>query len=210
MLTNKEITRQARECLQGKWGFMALVTFIYAVIMGGLNFVFFVGTAGTYLIAGAMGVGYFSLNLKIARNQEYDLSQLFSGFKIFVKSLLMYLLVLIFVCLWSLLLLVPGIVAMFRYSFVYLVATDQPELSALQILARSQELTDGYKWQIFCLALRFLGWFILSIMSFGIGFFWSVPYFNQSITQLYLEVLQIKRCEVVIYGNSTLKVSTPS
>ncbi len=196
-MQNKEITKLARESLQGKWGFMALVTFIYVVIMGGLNFVFLAGTVGTYLIAGAMGVGYFSLSLKIARKQECDLSQLFSGFKIFLKSLLLYLLTIIFIFLWSLLLIVPGFVAMLRYSFVYLVAADQPEISASQMLDRSKELTYGYKWQIFCLICRFSGWFILSVMSFGIGFFWSVPYFNQSVTQLYLEVLQT-RGEVAI------------
>ena len=192
MVVNKEITELARESLQGKWNFMALVTLLYVVILGGVSVSSILGKIGSYLFAGAMGIGYFSLTLRNARRQDTELSQLFSGFNIFLKSLLLYLLMTIFIFLWTLLLIVPGFVAMLRYSFVYLVATDEPTLSATEIIARSKELTYGYKWQIFCLICRFLGWFILSLMSCGIGFFWSVPYFSQSITQLYLEVLQTK------------------
>ena len=79
----------------------------------------------------------------------------------------------IFVFLWSLLLIIPGIIALFSYSFVYLIAADEPDLLAMEIIAKSKKLTRGHKWQIFRLFWRFFGWFLLSCMTFGIGFLWS-------------------------------------
>ena len=148
MLSNKEITRLARESLAGKWLFMALVTFVYTVVMGASSQVPLLMITGSCLIAGAMGVGYFSVCLRVARDQEIQLTDLFSGFKIFGRAFLLYLLVLIFLMLWTLLLFVPGVIAILRYSFVYLVAADEPSLSAVEIIQRSKRLTYGYKWQI--------------------------------------------------------------
>ena len=171
MVKNSEITRLARENLRGKWSFMVLVALIYYVVIGGASFTFI----GNCLISVAMGVGFSSISLKIARKQETQLGDLFSGFKIFLETFLLYLLLVIFVFLWSLLLIIPGIIALFSYSFVYLIAADEPDLLAMEIIAKSKKLTRGHKWQIFRLFWRFFGWFLLSCMTFGIGFLWSLP-----------------------------------
>ena len=79
MVKNSEITRLARENLRGKWSFMVLVALIYYVVIGGASFTFI----GNCLISVAMGVGFSSISLKIARKQETQLGDLF---KIFLET----------------------------------------------------------------------------------------------------------------------------
>ena len=82
----------------------------------------------------------------------------------------------LFTVLWSLLLVIPGIVKSVAYSMTPYILMDQPEISATDALKKSMAMTDGYKWNIFLFDLSFIGWMLLSIITFGIvGIFYVFP-----------------------------------
>lgn len=133
-----------------------------------------------------MGLSRFSLNL--ARRQKAEIDQLFDGFKNFTNTLVAYLLMVLYVILWALLLIIPGIIAAIGYSQTFFILSDNPKISGQDALKKSKELMKGYKWKYFCLCLRFFGWFLLSILTLGIGFLFLVPYANVSFAHFYDDV----------------------
>ena len=94
----------------------------------------------------------------------------------------------ILIFLWSLLLLIPGIIKSFAYAMTPFVLVDNPELSCYEAIKRSQELMKGNKWRYFLLALSFLGWILLGILSLGIGLFWIIPYIETTTAAFYYDI----------------------
>jgi len=80
---------------------------------------------------------------------------------------------------------VPGIVAALRYSMVWFLLVDEPDLGARQALDRSKALTKGHLWDLFTVWLSFLGWFLLGVVTLGIGFLWVVPYVQTTLALVY-------------------------
>ena len=182
--SNKDLMKQAREALSGRWG-LALGTFIlYMLIMAASGTVFI----GTLLIGGAFAVGISTFGLSIARKEEARLEMIFSGFKNFGNALILYLLIAIFVFLWTLLLIIPGIIAQISYAMAYFIMSDEPNIGAMDAINKNKKMMYGYKWKYFCLCCRFIGWFILGVLSLGIGFLWIVPYLNISFAEFYEDV----------------------
>ncbi len=97
----------------------------------------------------------------------------------------------VFIFLWSLLLVIPGIIAAYRYSFAVYVMIDHPEMSAMDCLRESKRLTTGYKRQLFLLDLSFIVWFLLTMIPI-IGYIAQVyvtPYM-ESARVLYYEQIR--------------------
>ena len=109
------------------------------------------------------GVTKYFLSFK--REEAVDNSMLLAGFKKLTKTFTLYLLMSVKTFLWTLLFIIPGIIAIYRYSMAYFLMIDHPELSANELLAKSSQLMDGYKWKLFVLQLSFIGWQILAIFS---------------------------------------------
>lgn len=98
------------------------------------------------------------------------------------------LLMCIYVGLWSLLLVVPGIIKSLSYAMTPYILKDYPELSANQAINLSMKMMKGRKLDLFCLYLSFLGWIILSVLTLGIGYFWVIPYMYTAQSAFYQEV----------------------
>lgn len=96
-----------------------------------------------------------------------------------------YWLMILFVVLWSLLLIIPGIIAAFSYAMVFFIIADDSSIGVSEALKKSKVMMKGYKWKYFCLSWRFLGWAILSVLSCGIGFLWLFPYMQISFAKFY-------------------------
>jgi len=93
------------------------------------------------------------------------------------------------VFLWSLLLIIPGIVKAYEYRMVPYILAEHPELSYSEVLRISSEMMDGQKWNAFVLDLSFLGWIILAAFTCGIlNIFWVNPYVYATEAELYLEL----------------------
>ena len=94
----------------------------------------------------------------------------------------------IFIWLWSLLLIIPGIIKSFSYAMTPFILEENPELSANEAIDRSRAMMRGHKFDLFWLLLSFIGWFFLCILTFGIGFLWLVPYMQTTEAAFYQEV----------------------
>jgi len=91
----------------------------------------------------------------------------------------------IFVLLWSLLLIVPGIIAAFRYSMSFYILADNPDMGIMEAINESKRMMRGNKWKFFCLNLSFIGWAILGVLTLGIGYLWLTPYIEVTMIAFY-------------------------
>ena len=82
----------------------------------------------------------------------------------------------IYIFLWTLLLIIPGIIKSYSYALTPYILVEHLEMSANEAIEESMRLMDGHKFDLFYLQLSFIGWAILSILSLGLGFFWLIPY----------------------------------
>ncbi|MFA5745097.1 MAG: DUF975 family protein [Candidatus Paceibacterota bacterium] len=184
-IDNAVLMRQAREALAGKWR-LAVGTFaVYLLIHIALASARGLGSLASILVSGPFALGLAIFSLSISRNKEARMEQLFEGFKRFGKALLAYVLMVVFILLWALLLIIPGIIAALSYSLTFFILTDDKTISARDALKKSKKMMLGYKWKFFCLELRFIGWGLLSILTLGIGFLWLVPYMQVSVAKFY-------------------------
>ena len=94
----------------------------------------------------------------------------------------------LFIILWSFLLIIPGIIKAFSYAMTPYILEENPELSASEAIDRSRAMMKGHKFDLFWLLLSFIGWGILCIFTFGIGFLWLTPYMQTSIGAFYEDV----------------------
>jgi uncharacterized membrane protein len=186
-----------RDALKGKWGLGIAGTLVYfaltiiPVII--LNSIFGRGEAGpsgistiyNLLINGPMILGYAMFAISIFRKRETSAAEVFYGFERFVKAFGLYIVMSIFIILWSLLLIIPGIIAAFRYSLCFYILADHPEMGIMEALNESKRMMRGNKWKMFCLSLSFIGWTILCVFTLGIGFLWLLPYMEVSIIAFY-------------------------
>ncbi|OMP66652.1 DUF975 family protein [Domibacillus epiphyticus] len=124
--------------------------------------------------------------IDLSRGKRIGFCHLFEPYqKIFIKSIVASFLQCFFVLLWSLLLLVPGIIKSFSYMMTFYILRDRPELSSLQAITESRKLMDGHKGEAFVLCLTFIGWFLLCIITFGIALLWVAPYISVTFAHFY-------------------------
>ena len=86
--------------------------------------------------------------------------------------------------------LIPMFIKSIEYSFATFFTAEFPELGIRKALRHSITITKGHRWNLFVLGLSFIGWFILSMLSFGIGFLWYLPYYYMTMTNTYHALLQ--------------------
>lgn len=181
---NVILMQKARESLKGKWG-LAIGTFVvYILIVATLQAIPIIGL----IASGPLVLGLAIFSLSISRNQDARLEQIFQGFSNFGTSLGAYLLMILFILLWMLLLIIPGIIAAISYSMTFYILADDNSISAMDAINKSKKMMNGYKWKFFCLHLRFLGWALLCLLTLGIGFLWLAPYVQISVAKFYDDV----------------------
>ncbi len=182
---NRDLMAQARESLRGRWG-LAIGTFVVMqLIMIGVQMIPSVGGIGGLILTGPMSLGLVIFALSLSRNQDPRLPQIFEGFQRFGVALGAYLLMVLFVCLWLLLLIIPGYIAIYAYSQIFYIIAEDANIGPLDAIRKSKEMMRGNKWKLFCLHLRFIGWALLCILTFGIGFLWLAPYMFISNAKFY-------------------------
>ena len=143
------------------------------------------------LAMAVVGVGFSLFVMNSVRRSQPAIGNLLDGFGMFPRVLFLIILQIVFIFLWSLLLVIPGIVAAYRYSFAVYVMIDHPEMSAMDCLRESKRLTTGYKRQLFLLDLSFILWFLLTMIPI-VGYIAQVyvtPYM-ESARVLYYEQIR--------------------
>jgi uncharacterized membrane protein len=94
----------------------------------------------------------------------------------------------VFIFLWTLLLIIPGILAAYSYSMTFFVLAEDPTIGARNSIRKSKELMFGNRWKFFCLGWRFFGWALLCILTLGIGFLFLAPYVQTSFARFYDDI----------------------
>ena len=132
-------------------------------------------------------VGFLLFVLNTVRGMGAVYGNLLDGFGQLWRIVLLQIVSAIFIALWSLLLVVPGIIAAYRYSMAYFILLDHPEYGVLDCLRESKRITQGRKMELFKLDLSFLGWMLLVGMPY-VGFLaslWFTPYYSTTVALYY-------------------------
>ena len=142
---------------------------------------------GALIVIGPLEYGQAYIFLKQARDrQPVQLGDMFRGFQDdFGGTVLIGFLSQLFVALWSLLFLIPGIVKSYAYSMAYYVKLDHPDYGWKACIDESRRLMNGHKWEKFVLDLSFLGWILVGVLCLGVGTLWVTPYMAATEAQFY-------------------------
>lgn len=142
----------------------------------------------TFIIGAAVKLGYCRFNKNLIKGTNPQFTDLFSGFELFGKALGLRIVTTVLVCLWTLLFVIPGIIALYRYSLAFYIMDDDPSVGIMEAIERSKQMMMGNKGRLFCLHISFIGWAILCAFTLGIGYLWLAPYIYASEAAFYLEV----------------------
>lgn len=141
-------------------------------------------------VAAIVGAGFTIFLLNTLRNRQPCFANLLDGFGFWWKLLILDLLQSLLIGLWSLLLIVPGVMAHYRYAQALYILIDDPTKSPVRCLRESKAMMNGHKMELFKLDLSFLGWYLLEMIPY-VGYavqVWSVPYVGMT-KALYYETL---------------------
>lgn len=180
-MDRRQLKQRAKDVLNGNWG-VAVVTFVLNSVICGVAGTIIPGLGGI-AISGPMEAGVDSIYMTLQREEEPSVEQIFSGFDNFVNTFLTGLLRAVFAALWSLLLIVPGIVKSIAWSQCFYILNDEPDMEAMDVLRASAELMDGHKMEYFLLQLSFLPWLLLCV--FILPMFYVVPYISATNAAYY-------------------------
>lgn len=114
------------------------------------------------LVSGALLLGLMKFFLALVRRQNSSAGQVFSGFEYFGKAFLLFLVYSLFIFLWTLLFIIPGIIASYRYSQAFYLLADDPKMGVMDCLRTSSAMMRDNKFKLFCVDLSFIGWLILA------------------------------------------------
>ena len=173
------------------WGTFAVIALLHTVLsaVSGMLMFAVVGLAITIVISGPLCLGLAIVATDAARGYDISVESYFSGFNNFATSLLLWLLNQIFIFLWSLLFIIPGIVKTYSYSMSFFILRDNPTMSQDEARRMSISMMRGNKWRLFCLDFSFIGWGILCVLTFGILTFWVMPYMQTARAHFYQDLI---------------------
>ena len=141
------------------------------------------------LIGGPIQFGLNLAFLKKARGaSQYEFEDLFKGFPMFADCFILALMRGLLILVWFLIPIAGiyfGIKKEHSYAMAFYVKVDHPGIPWRECLDRSEQLMEGYRWQLFCLHFSFIGWYLLGILACGIGTLWVVPYENAAVAEFY-------------------------
>lgn len=207
----------AREALSGHWGAAVAVGFVGGLLGGGvdaLSSIMEVSYEGelrvmesiprevwamvvtitlvtcllAFVVGGAVQLGICTFNLNLFHRREARFMDLFSQFHRLGQGFCMQFVMNFFIFLWSLLFIIPGIIAAYRYAMVPYLMAEFPDLGVMAAMRESKRLMKGNKWRLFCLQFSYIGWALLSSLTLGIGSLWLMPYQYAGDTAFYMAV----------------------
>ena len=204
MQNNQYYKNAALEALKGRWAPAVIVTIVFmaivmAIVSPGCITEFFplpvgwiMGIAGanmllSYFVSIPLSVGYYNaFRLLYTQGDDRLTSNMFKlGFTNWLHNVWGMFLMCIKVLLWCLLLFIPGIIKAFAYAMTPFILVEHPEMRAIDAIRKSNAMMKGHKFDLFYLELSFIGWGILCLFTFGLGFIWLIPYMYTTIAAFY-------------------------
>jgi len=209
-MTNKEIRAEAWESLKGNWGIAIVVIMIANAVnvipsiaqksTEGTDiyiFVFLAATLFNLLIQTPLSFGMMMFFLKLIRNESPSIDSLAEGFRRWGKVVLLILLMGIKILAWTLLLIIPGIVAALNYSQSFFILYDNPDMSVSEAIKESIRLMNGKKWKLVGLGLSFIGWLLLGVLTCCIGLLWVLPYMYTAYACFYQDLIDSDKKSII-------------
>lgn len=211
-MNRKEIKEKAKElAFNNKWEIwkpfliVAGITLIFSLllIICKIDENSVLGTIITYafeiaLLPASLGCTYYIINF--VRGKTLDVKEaLKCKYKLFGLILVVTILVRLFTFLWSLLLIIPGLIYSYKMVMTnYILAdTEEENISYKDVMNTSKKMMDGYKWDNFVFGLSFLGWILLTVVTFGIALIWVYPYMQVAFVMYYEELKKIKNIKTL-------------
>lgn len=204
MKTNQEYKEAALGYLQGNWPAALIASAIYFVVlwlvvgcqyvpalMGNTIGVDAAFSGSGFLVAvlllGPLSIGYANAFRLLCNtgNANITANMLHLSVTRYAHLVWAYLLMTIKILLWSLLLIVPGVIKAFSYAMTPFIILEHPEMSARDAIAESSRIMAGHRMELFMLYLSFLGWFLLCIVTAFVGLIVLSPYVLCSVVEFY-------------------------
>ena len=225
-MNSSDLRYQARQTLAGKWGIAVLAGFLAALLGGlvvgsgagpNLNleeeelrhiprvllpYIMMLASIGgilgivRFIAGGPVKLGYCRFLLKMHDGEDAQVGDLFSRFDRFGDGFCLELLTSLYIILWSLLFIIPGIIKAYAYAMAPFILEENPNMTPSEAIKASRELMDGHKFELFCLYWSFFGWALLSVLTLGIGSLWLNPYMNAATAAFYRSIAG--RPEIVV------------
>jgi uncharacterized membrane protein len=186
-MRNSMIKQSAKVNLQGKYGIAILALLIVFAVSYAVS-TLSVGLAAIFVLP--IYIGYAKFHIILADNSDPDVDVMFDGFRdSYFDHVLVMFLQKLFLLLWTLLLIVPGIVKMFSYALVpYILQDEDYDVLGTDAITLSREMMNGYKAKLFTLYLSFIGWYILTVLTLGLLSLYVQPYLKQCEAIFYQDV----------------------
>ncbi len=141
-----------------------------------------------FIIGGMVMLGYRQYCVKLCLGVDASVGELFVHKNQLVKAVALNLVMGLMIALWTLLFVIPGIVATYRYAMAPYIMAENPDIGIMEAIEESKQMMNGHKMDLFWLHLSFLGWAFLCVFTLGIGALWLNPYMNVTEAEFYLEL----------------------
>lgn len=184
-MDREQLKARAKQMISGKMGMLIVCFIIVVVLTGACSRIPKAGGIVSMCVIGPLTLGTAYIYLNLTRGFDPDVNILFSGFQRFVDALVLNLLISVFTFLWSLLLVVPGIIKAISYSQAYYILAEHPEMSGKEALDESIAMMDGHKMDYFELVLSFFPWLLLCGITCGLASLYVVPYMRATFVNFY-------------------------
>ena len=194
MVDNSQLRYNARMQLGGgifksAWLNMLLVCAIIPAVSALSAAYPIVGAFILFAVTGALQYGLARVMVSCVNGYPWGLGQMLCGVNEgFVKTLLLHFIQTLFLFLWTMLFIIPGIIKSYSYAMAYYIQQEPYNINKepTDILTESRRMMDGYKFKLFCLDVSFVGWYILGALCFGIGTLFVVPYHQTARANFYV------------------------
>lgn len=187
----------AKAQLKGKWCIAVITSLVGLLIISGFSgiigiiepkggIITGIGECISIFLGGVITLGITKFVLNIATDKEVKFNDLFSGFNIYLKTLELWILMGLCIGIAAIFFIVPGIIVALMFSQAFFLLCEHNERSITECLKESSEMMKGHKGELFVLGLSFIGWWILAVITFGIGALWVYPYQEVTLANYYM------------------------
>ena len=204
MSTIKELKEKARGQLgnnifRNRW--ITMLAICSVVLLSDI-YLLFISPFTNFLIGPVLGVvicgplifGMTKALRECVDGERWSFLHILYGFSdCFGGSVILGFLQSLFLSLWSVLLVVPGIIKSYEYAMAFYIQCEYPEKEAIDCLDESKKILKGYKWTLFKLDLSFFGWYIFGVLCLGVGILFVIPYHELARTNFFKERMEEAR-----------------
>ncbi|MDA0922584.1 MAG: DUF975 family protein [Bacteroidetes bacterium] len=181
------LMREARSILQPYWLISVGVCLVYAIVLGVPPEINTYGEWFSLLLAGPLNLGLCMYFLKISNSESPGIENIINGFQPLLQVLLLYFVSSLLIVLGLLLFILPGIVLSMGFSMSYYIMAEQQDVTFVEALQKSWDLTQDHKMDLFLLNIRFIPWYVLGLLCLVVGVFVVIPWHQTTLALVYKE-----------------------